>query len=316
MSLFDILDNIADSKKPIKVDMSNDKPLSKNIRTYLASIASKHDKRSPGFHASGMYDICDRQYILERILKTESVDFIEPELRMKFLFGTSLHTFVQDFLLGPAKLIKGSWICYNCNFHYKEKTYITHPGFCGICNHDRFRYCEPRMTIAVPNVPNKPEWNIVGATDGILVSDEILDIKSISDSALSKVSKGFKSIDNLKDWTIPEESAPYEDMSARKYYVQMQLYLYGFNKKRGHILYVPKGSVDDLKSWVQMPVERDDSVVFQMFEKVKRIYTEVDRIEKNNLTIDSDLNLPEKVCSSKYTNYAKDCSVCKECFLK
>lgn len=294
----------------IRTDYSDS--ISKEIDEYLSNIKDDGSHRSPGFHASGLYDICDRKLLLQALTGKEDKNEIDSELRMKFMFGTAIHSFLQDDLLGPAGLIIGEWRCAKCGTQ-ADGSFIVRPTVaCKNCNATWYSYIEPKMRIIVPNVPNDPEWNIVGSCDGITKEKKILDIKTISpssaanlDAAWTRLKKEKKSI----DWSIPNDSLNWADKAARKYYVQIQLYIYGFDMDSGFIYYVPKDKVDSIKDWIQISVERDDQVISWVFKKIQRIYAEAAKIKAKE-----PFKLLKRICASTHSFRARDCSVCTECF--
>lgn len=288
--------------------------LSADINRHLLNIADKSDHRTAGFHASGVYSICDRQYILQKMTGKALYEYIEPGLRLKFIYGSNLHRMIQDDLLGPTGILLGMWKCSSCGYfdnkiNNVERNYITYPGPCQ-CGDTRWHYVEPKMEIAIPGITYSEEWRIVGATDGLTTREEVIDIKTIKGDKIDGLEKAWESIFDVDDFGVYDDTPSWDIKSARKYYVQIQLYMYGFNKQKGIIYYIPKTTADDLNTWVQILVERNDKVVKDIFRKIKNLHklsTECEDVSKK-------IKLPAKVCKTQYSYTARDCGLCKECF--
>ena len=292
------------------------KSLTKEAFNFLTTIAGREDPRSPGFHASGMYSVCDREFLLTVLTEKSTQSYIEAELRLKFLLGHQIHSLLQDDILGPAGLIKGFWKCRKCGWYYNEPSsdiLLPFPNrTCQCCGNQWWGYVEPKVRIAVPGVPDEPMWNIVGACDGIRTSGGVLDIKTISPRGVGYLEDSWGEVDAETDWGFPNEKLSWSKKSVRKYFVQLQLYMHGFNEKSGIVLYVPKDTIDDMKTWIEIPVEYNKDVVDIIFDKIRRIYSCYQKI--TDKSIDSVPDLPKRVCHTATCYRARDCAVADECF--
>lgn len=322
MNISNILKRAAEPRKSepsLFGEKSTDINLVGNMHKYLLSLNDKPRDREPGFHASEVYDICDREYILERLTNIKTKKYVSSDLRTKFILGSNIHTMVQTDILGPAGLLMGYWKCMKCSNLDRSKL-TTHPNKkCEKegCNSSNYEYIEPKMRIEVPNVENTPEWSIVGATDGIVNSNSILDIKTVTASAIPDLEKNWKDIDKLADYSNPDTSLHWSKFSIIKYYVQIQMYMYGFRDKidstnnPGYILYIPKDSLEEINRWVTISVQYNPRVIEQIFAKVQRIHDEVKKIGK-----DEQILLLKRVCGTPTGIRARDCALAKQCFGK
>ncbi len=117
---------------------------------------------------SGCYDLCPRQFVL---------DYWEPKGSKTFPFtsslmagmGTFLHTYIQDVLLGPLGILKGTW--------KNNVTGELHEGYypeCGDGFYEMYLNNERKQYSYVENTVKDEHYRFVGHQDGIVDKARIL----------------------------------------------------------------------------------------------------------------------------------------------
>lgn len=148
--------------------------------------------------ASGMYYLCARQFVWSHFFPTKGDFDLVSGLRMSL--GTSLHSIIQNEVLGPAGVLLGEWAANDPIYHYEGKQ-----------RHRSHVYVEPIFRCA--------ETGIQGHADGIIDMTEmknllkwefnwdgrmLFELKTAGESVMSKL-------------LTSEDIPPYYKMQAEIY---------------------------------------------------------------------------------------------------
>lgn len=254
---------VAPSKRP-------ERWLQPRIMSHLVSTREIHVKKDMWLSPSVIADFCPRAWVIAHRLDIPLIDEIGPDNRWWMDGGTAHHTMLQEWWLGPAKIIKGGWECPKClrvvgydplddfevyshGEHLRTKvtteSAVFCPDKCPNCGYtggwrSPFRYIEPMVY--------DKELKIVGLMDGIIdwgkLEDEIWDLKTKA---------GSESI----EWVV---EAP--DISHVK---QLMWYLDMAKKMFGRIVYIDRGAKYLVDAFVEHQVDFDEVLMEKEKEKVR-----------------------------------------------
>ena len=277
------------------------------------------DERSPGFHASGFYDVCPRQEVLTRRHDVKQYNCVAEKQWPHLLLGTMLHELWQNSFLGPSGILIGHWECAMCGMPkvngHDDKDSATpnaiylgvYPGIacpCVTCGSIRWKYREIAARIRVDGVPDKEDWHVVGRVDGLTVSDVVLDFKSIYATGEDNLGIAWQEPDNVTDWVYPDETLHWSKSGIRRYYMQIQIYLAALDKEDGLFIYLPKDKLHDPYAARGVHIRRNRAIEGAVREKIQLIWR----------ALNNDAPLPRRICNSPVTPRAQSCAVCNECF--
>jgi len=115
--------------------------------------------REGAFHVSEMYYLCPRQWILQHYFPENKKEPHSADTLRLFKTGHIQHSAVQDEWLGPAGVLKGKWICKQCE-HLHEGFM---PKACDGCDAP-----QNELSFKEPGVGHKG-LNVKGHCDGVVV---------------------------------------------------------------------------------------------------------------------------------------------------
>lgn len=92
--------------------------LTKKVKAWLTEVnltVPRRARRSDGFHASSMGNVCNRYETFRRVLpRASDARQFSPDLLLRFQVGHAVHHWWQNKLLGKMRILKGTWECSRC----------------------------------------------------------------------------------------------------------------------------------------------------------------------------------------------------------
>jgi len=274
------------------------------ILGFLGSDRDSSPPRATGYHASAMFDFCPRETALvHRHFKVVpgKEEFSSTTL-FTFKRGSVTHGILQNGVLAKMGVLVGWW----CKLNTEERVE-------GVCPQDGgvWEYEEPSFRVSIDGTPDGPQWDLVGACDGILVLDGQtvgLEAKSCKTSIYRGLPKAFEDMRLIRDWyAAGGGSSKWHDKYARGHTFQLQIYLNALGIEDGVVLYLPKEPTQDDPPLLEFAVKRDPGVMDVAKKKIRLV------AEAENGG-DWRGPVPEGICRTPGCLRAQKCPVVNQCF--
>lgn len=236
--------------------------------------------------ASGIPMLCAREEVICVKNQVTRPNDIDAGLNLTFLHGTALHWAVQNKLLGPMKVLYGTWRCDACGTKYGTQpkeggtSYtwaVAMPNCCSSCGSKELTYVEPEFV--------DHDLRLTGHTDGLLVIPGlpgmgILEVKSVGARYAREV-KVAPQISHL---------------------VQAHVYMMFTGFRWAKILYWLKGEAG-MSMLQEHHVDRDEEMIHRVQDLIRSVWSGIETGE-----------LPERICANNTCPRAKSCHVAAQCF--
>jgi hypothetical protein len=285
------------------------------IENYLKGvddIVPRRVRRTDGFHASSVGNMCTRYETMKRALpRANDSKKFPASLHKRFQLGHAVHERWQRNLLGKMRVLKGNWECSRCARVLKNRFMPDEP--CPKCRWQidpttRKRSPASRKSVDCAimckwpggySVPGRDcghcergghwvfnetfvkieKWDLVGSYDGIVLYngvERILEMKSKDGFAFDKVTK-------------PDD----------KHVIQAQVYMFASGVHEAVIAYISKNSGDMLEFLIKF----DPKVIEGIGDNIEIVEKALD-----------DGHLPNGVCGGPRDYRAKSCPYVDACF--
>jgi len=169
------------------------------LSKYAEKIAGEPQERHNDgyFHASQIYELCARQYLLREMYPKVWIEDLDLSTRQNFDIGSALHHWYQDHYCGPAGILKGNWCCTGCNKVHKDSFM---PTECEQCGNKPGQYNLNRAFLFQESGVYHHELKIKGHHDGALYLDSngytrgyVVDFKTIRSDLFERLEKPYDS---------------------------------------------------------------------------------------------------------------------------
>ncbi len=288
------------------------------VEPALDAVSSAHaaePPRSQGFHISGLFDFCPREWALggrEGMIEGDPLageatgslipERFNAEKLLVFAIGHAFHRMLQDDILGKAGLLVGTWKKVN------HDEYAEGP----MPKEGVWQYVEPTIDIAIEGLPDDPRWHIVGHSDGRLAAlgkIRLGEFKSCKSTIYPGLDKAFSGVARIRDWWAAggANDRTWAEKYAKGHSFQLHCYLEGLGIDEGIVFYLPKEQPNDQPPMKEFLLERDPSVLETAKEKVRAYHAAWNEGDWQG-------PLPRKICSAAHCKRAQDCEVVNECF--
>lgn len=242
------------------------------------------------YRFSGISYLCPREEIIAGLLSVKRTWTVTADEAMTYSLGAGWHFVMQNEFLGPAKALYGIWDCWNCHTKVgSTKNPALRPDSCpnSACKVPGKDGFEPGKQFMYEEMYlRSDEYRLHGHPDGIVEyggRKRLLELKTIG-------LDGFKHrVDMAPD---------------PNHVVQANLYMWKSGLREAVILYYGKGAYG-MRGLREYEIDYDEGLVRSTLSTISTIRV---GLRTGKLT-------PRLLaCSSKSSDRAKECPMCKECF--